>query len=304
MTGMPESHDCSTTQPCLTDSESFGEDLAANLDSVNELAEKYCDSCKGYHVLHVAKRLLPLTGSLSLDRHEIAATVRKLAEEQRVSTRLPLEVVIAGCADTGLLASAAHGIALTGKPALSQTRFTVIDRCRTPLELCLRFARTHDLNIETEIAEIVDDMAPRVADLVLVHSLFRFLPQPSHVDVLRKIGRWLRPGGRIVFSSKLDRDESGKVFEQTQRDFEDDVVQRIRSGELPVGGRAGGFDMTLSRRPSSQTTEYGDLSKLQTLFDLAETPVLTTQIVSGKGREAGKQVTQRRAVVVLGPPSS
>lgn len=299
MTNQPASDLSARGQPSLTDPATFGEDIEFNLHTVSDLADQYCGACKGYHVLNAGKRLLPTFGGINVDRHEVAETVGKLVAEQIAASSAPLEVMIAGCADTGLFACAAHGIAMIGAPALSRCRFTVLDRCRTPLELCRYYAERHGLDIETEVVEFVDDTAPRSADLIAVHSLFRFLPRESHVDVLRKMGRWLRPGGRIVFSVKLDHDQSGEHFEGRQRIFNDDVLRRVRGGQFETGESPDALDARLSRRSVAKTTEYGDFDALQALFDQAGLPVLSTQVASGEVRPGE---TQYRAIAVLGPP--
>jgi hypothetical protein len=294
--------DPSASPPSLTDAETFGEDLAFNLQTVTDLAEKYCGSCQGYHVLYAAKRLMPLSRIVELDREEIAATIRRLAEEQLSSSRSRLEVVIAGAADTGLLATAAHGIALIGRAALSRSRFTVLDRCRTPLELCLSFGRRHQLTVATEMVDLVTDGAPRAADLVVVHSLLRYLPQSTHVDVLGKLGQWLRPEGRIVLSSRLEDDAEGKIFEREQRDIGEDVVRRIREGQLNVGESADAFDARLSRRTAEPIAGYRDLVSLRALPDRARMPVLSVQVVRGEILRSGKLTPRSRAIIVLGAP--
>jgi SAM-dependent methyltransferase len=291
--------------PSLTDPVSCGEDLSFNLRTVSGLAEKYCGSCAGYHVLYAAKRLMPFARIVDLDRKEVAATIGKLAAERLASSGSSLEVVIAGAADTGLLAGAAHGIALVGRAALDRSRFTILDRCRTPLELCRSFGRGHRLTVETDVVDLVADQTRRSADLVVVHSLLRYVPKEAHADLLRKFGQWLRPQGRIVFSGRLEDDDAGTgIFEADQRHFGEELRRRIRDGELQIGDRAEVFDAQLNQRSAEQIAGYGDLTGLQALFDRAQMPVFDTQIVQGVVRRSGKEVMRRRAIVVLGAPRS
>ena len=290
--------------PYLTDPVSCGEDLLFNLRAVSGLAEKYCGSCDGYHVLYPAKRLMPFARVADLDRKEVAATIGELAGERLASTRSTFDVVIAGAADTGLLATAAHSIALIGAAALSRSRFAVLDRCRTPLELCRHFGQRHGLTVETDAVDIITDRTSRSADLVVVHSLFRFLPRETHVNVLRKIGRWLRPQGRIVFSSRLEDKAMIRVFETDQRHFGEDILRRIRDGHLKIGESAEAFDARLNHRSIEQIVGYDSLRSLQALFDLAQMPVFATQIVRGKVRRSARVIMRHRAIVVLGAPRS
>lgn len=304
MTKLSIDGDPPTPPPGLTDADTFGEDLDFNLRVVSELAERYCVSCQGYHVLYAAKRLMPRARIIEIDRKEMAATARTVAEKQLASSGSDLEVIIAGAADTGLLATAVHGIALIGKSALARSRFTVLDRCRTPLELCRHFGQRHALKIETEVVDLVVDRERRKADLILAHSLLRYIPREAHVDVLRKFGQWLRPAGHMIFSTRLESDAKGEVFEREQRDIGDDVLRRIRDGQLEIGGSVETYAAKLGNRSFQAIAGYEDLTGLQVLFDLAQMPVVSTQIIQGEVLRSGKRTTRRRAIIVLGAPQS
>ena len=89
-------------------------------------------------------------------------------------------VLVVGAADSGLLAIAAHACAKTGM--LSRARFAVVDRCDTPLALCRDFAVRHGLDLTTRVATVerLPDLSP--AQLVIVHSLLRFVPPETRLD--------------------------------------------------------------------------------------------------------------------------
>jgi hypothetical protein len=286
----------------LTDPDTFGEDLEFNLRTVSDLAERYCVSCQGYHVLYAAKRLMPNARIIEVDRKEMAASVQSVAEKQLASSGKDLEIIIAGAADTGLLATAAHGIALISKSALARIRFTVLDRCRTPLELCRYFGQRHNLRVETEVVDLITDGEARKADLILAHSLLRYIPRESHVDVLRKFGQWLGPAGCLIFSTRLESDAKGEVFEREQRDIGDDILKRIREGQLSIGESVETYAAKLRNRSFEEIAGYDDLTDLQAFFDLARMPMISKQIVQGEIHRLGKQTTRRRAIIVLGAP--
>lgn len=302
MTETSNCKDAPARPPILTDPDTFGEDLEFNLRAVSDLAERYCVSCQGYHVLYAAKRLMPHSRIIEIDREAMAAVTKELAEKQLASSGLGLEVIIAGVADTGLLATAAHGIALIGKSALAHSRFLVLDRCRTPLELCRCFGERHELEIETEVVDLIADNQKRKADLIFAHSLLRYIPRESHVDVLRKFGRWLRPGGYLILSTRLESDAKGEVFESEQRDISDDILQRIGEGQLSIGESIETYASKLRNRSFEEIAGYDGLTDLQAFFDLARMPVISTQIVQGEVHRSGKQTTRRRAIIVLGAP--
>jgi hypothetical protein len=286
----------------LTDPASCGEDLQFNLRTVTDQAGKFCASCAGYHVLYVAKRLMPQAKIIEIDRKEIADIIARLTAERLASDQSSLEIVVAGAADTGLLATAAHGVALLGDTALARCRFTVLDRCRTPLELCRSFGEQHGLSVETAVVDLVTDQTRRSADLIVVHSLLRYVPREAHIDLLRKFGRWLRLQGRIVFSSRLESDAGTSIFEADQRHFDEDIRRRIHARELEIGERTEVFEVHLSLRSTERIAHYDDLAELRALFDRARMPVFATEIVQGVVSRSGKDVLRRRAIIVLGAP--
>ena len=108
--------------------ERFSEDLHQLAGEAWEVAGRLCGTCRNLHVLWPYQRL---AGSPGRDVAVVEPVLRRLLS---ASGR---KVLIAGCADSGLLAL----VARTANPA---TAITVVDRCETPLELCRRFARRWD----------------------------------------------------------------------------------------------------------------------------------------------------------------
>ena len=175
----------------------FPEDLEANLRLAEELAPTQCAGCGGYHLARARRRLSSGTAD-ALDRDEMVRLLREWAVDRSLSGTGPLEVVIVGSADTNLLAIAAEAVSGVG-PA----RYTVLDRCRTPLALCEAFARQHGLEVETRRFDMGAPDGTFPADAIIVHSLLRFLPQFVHLASMAALKRWLKPGGTIAFSHRL-----------------------------------------------------------------------------------------------------
>ena len=171
------------------------EDLAGNLRLAEELAPTHCAGCGGYHLARARRRQ---TSGDALDRDEIVRLLRAWAVDRSPSGTEPLEVVIVGSADTNLLAIAAEAVS-----DLAPVRYTVLDRCRTPLALCEAFARQYGLEIVTRPFDMGAPEGAFPADAIIVHSLLRFLPQSVHLASMAALKRWLKPGGTIVFSHRL-----------------------------------------------------------------------------------------------------
>jgi hypothetical protein len=191
-------------------SQRFREDLEANLLLAEELAPTHCADCGGYHLARVRRRLTSGTPD-ALDRDEMVRLLREWAANRFLSGTKPLEVVIVGSADTNLLAIAAEAVSDLG-PA----RYTVLDRCRTPLALCEAFARHHGLEIVTRPFDMGAPDDAFAADAIIVHSLLRFLPQPVHLASMAALKRSVKPGGAILFSHRLMAAESGTPYYKSE----------------------------------------------------------------------------------------
>jgi len=175
----------------------FPEDLEANLRLAEELAPTQCAGCGGYHLARARRRLNAGTAD-ALDRDEMVRLLRGWAVDRSFSGIGPLEIVIVGSADTNLLAIAAEAVS-----DLRPARYTVLDRCRTPLALCEAFARQHGLEVVTRPFDMGAPDRAFPADAIIVHSLLRFLPRSVHLASIAALKRWLKPGGTIAFSHRL-----------------------------------------------------------------------------------------------------
>ena len=175
----------------------FREDLEANLRRAETLAPTHCAGCNGYHLTRVRRRLRS-PASDALDRPETVRMLRDWSADRRAHAAEPCDILIVGAADTNLLATCAEAVVDAAK-----ARYTVLDRCRTPLALCEAFARQHDLEVRTRQADMSAPDGAFAADAIVVHSLLRFLPQGAHLASLRALRRWLKPGGVVIFSHRL-----------------------------------------------------------------------------------------------------
>lgn len=176
------------------------EDLAENLRLAERLAPIHCTGCGGYHLARARRRVQP-GGADALDRPEIVALLRAELARRDASAH-PADITIAGSGDTNLLAICADAAALTAI-APRRVRYSVVDRCRTPLLLCEAFAQTYDLDLRVAQTEMGEDGPAFPADLILAHSLLRFVPADRHRATLRQLRGWLKPGGVMVFSHRL-----------------------------------------------------------------------------------------------------
>ena len=64
--------------------------------------------------------------------------------------------------------------------------------------LCEEYGSQNGLKVETEVLDLLETTKDFPADLIVVHNFLPFVPQDRHVDLLQRLGRWLKPGGRIL----------------------------------------------------------------------------------------------------------
>jgi hypothetical protein len=187
----------------FSDPATFGEDLGHNFERMKILAPVHCGDCSGYHLERVRRRLEDLAPSLAVDRHVIMEWIGGLLTHRLGRGFGTATVIIAGAADTGLLAACAHAASLVGIDCRRQVEFTVLDRCPSPLILCTEYAGKHGLAIQTKVIDFAKNQTGIAGDIVLAHSLLRFIPASLHATVLRQFGGWLEPGGHILFSNTI-----------------------------------------------------------------------------------------------------
>ena len=199
----------------LRDPETFGEDLIAIANRAAEICNANCDGCSTNHWRVTAQRAVGLPESLATDRSQIVDSVRGLWKQPVPGHKF--EIVIAGAADTGLLATMAHAIAILAPDALSQTHFTVVDRCRTPLLLCAEFSALHDIDCSTVAGDLRMATPERTCNLVFMHSVLRFFPSEERILFLQRARSWLAPGGHLLISNSFGRQDENQRAAKIER---------------------------------------------------------------------------------------
>lgn len=190
----------------LLDPASCGEDLSHNAQRFSVLAPDHCAGCADYHIRSAVHRCAGPPKSI-FDRPQLIQLARKIIEEASLRSDRVIEIVIAGSADTAVLATCAHAAATLGDPILARCRFTVMDRCETPLLVCAEFAAAHGIHFAARRCDLLSALKPGDADLIVTHSIFRFIERADQARVLKRLGSWLAAQGRLVFSNRLRLDD-------------------------------------------------------------------------------------------------
>jgi hypothetical protein len=194
--------------PSLLDATSCGEDLAYNARRFSQLAPDHCAGCADYHIRSAVHRCAGPPKSV-FDRPELIRLMRRIIGDASLRSDRMIDIIIAGSADTAVLATCAHAAVALGASTLARCRFTVIDSCETPLLICAEFAARHGLHFQARHGDLLSASKPCDADLIVTHSIFRFIERAYQARLLKRLGSWLAPQGRLVFSNRLLLDDKG-----------------------------------------------------------------------------------------------
>jgi len=201
-------------------SERFNEDLPQLAAEAFALAEQRCGACKNFHMLWPYHRLAEASGG------DVAAPLVRSALA-RLLAHSGTTILIAGCADTGLLA-------LVARIASSGTYITVLDRCDTPLELCRRFAARWSLPIRVLHLDLMDLAEERSFDVVFVHMTLFFIPADRQRDVLSRMRRSLKPDGRLVLVFRTSPRIDGDLAPEYRRNYPMHLIEQLEGRKIPL----------------------------------------------------------------------
>lgn len=201
----------------LADPDTRGEDLVYNYRLATAIAPQRCNGCARYHINWALARLARLGSPYGSDEQEFADQIDR-ALSYRASLPGPIAISILGAAETGIPALVAHAAVNAG--IVDRAEFVVIDICDTPLQLCRDFGERHRLRLRTVEADLVALEGCPPADIIVAHSLLRFIPVEARLDCLRRWQRWLKPGGRLIVSNTF--------APQTGRDLRSPFTEGLR----------------------------------------------------------------------------
>lgn len=278
--------------PAIAD---MDEDRAANLLLASHLAPLLCRGCERYHLRYVARR--SVEDQDGLDKHVTVRLLAPLIAERARGASDTIELVIAGAADNGTLATAAA--AAVAADALSHCRFTVLDLCPTPLMLCEAYARAKNIAVNTRTEDLLDDDLAHPADFVVVHSLFRHIPTDRQVGLLQRFASWLKPGGRVLFSTMLDPPTGPRPNAVAAIAL---LRSRLEAGALKIAEPVEAFMARLGeeRRARAHEDSLPDARSVRALAERAGLTVHAFDETEGEWGRPGIEGKRRRVFAVLG----
>ena len=289
----------------LPDPQGYGEDLRGNLERVLALAPVHCAGCADYHIRCVAHRAAGERFGIDSDRPQLVALFAELAEKLLAVRTGTVDIVIAGSADTGILATAAHAVATLGADALARCRFTVLDLCPTPLLLCQHYAEQHGLDFTSATVDLTAPAEDFPADMLILHSVFRFIDRDRQPAVLDRLASWIRPGGSMVFSNRIKtRTDEERMADLAKRSAANERFSEMSArGDLPAGDDPAGVIAGLERALAADESRSGEFRDVAQVRRLLEGSALSLarfdEIVSPIGGNGRPAYAKRRVLAVL-----
>lgn len=211
----------------------FEEDLAGNLRLAEELAPLHCGACDGYHLERARKRFAA-DGLQPLDQPELTDIIERVLAKIFCKANGRTGILIAGSADTNLLSICCMAAERVSPGNARHIDFTVVDRCRTPLHLCETYARRNQFHLATRAMDLSTGELDFEADIILAHSLLRFMPEERHGQTMESFRRCLKPGGTIVYSQRLFSQNPGRGYNKSEYANAGDLEQLFQSAQLKI----------------------------------------------------------------------
>lgn len=258
-------------QPSLLDPKTCGEDLVQMAWRVSELAPVMCGDCAEYHMRFALTRSVSAVDrGVAVDRPLLIKHIQRILTEPARSPDGLVSILIAGAADTGVLATCAHAAAVLGEKLFSRCRFILIDRCRSPLVLCVEFAERHGVQLRTIAADLTAVDENFAADLIIAHSFLRFLDHSQQIELLKKFDAWLNPQGRIIVTQSIRPKSEAHLGKEVRwlGSSLDRVRAAIASGAIKLAPEAEPVLGRMYAAGHGHLTRHGDLGSADELRTL------------------------------------
>jgi SAM-dependent methyltransferase len=280
----------------MPDTDRLHEDLPRLAGEAFQLAGQLCASCRNFHALWPYVRLSRASGAAEGSRSVIEPL---LAQHFALNRR---HVLIAGAADTGLLAFVARVGAGCG------VHIHLVDQCGTPLELCRRFAQRWLLPIKTTQQDLADFDAKAEFDLVFVHSLLQFIAADRRAQFVSRMQRALRPDGRLIMLFRVGQRIAGDLLPAYRAGYVKWILGELERLNVPLPESSEAFGIRLNAYALAHETREGAMGDPREVMDLLEhagfaieklVPVEPSLSVSFQQFES--KLSKRRFVVVAKP---
>jgi SAM-dependent methyltransferase len=247
-----------STYEVTFDDRRFREDLAQLAAEQYRVADGFCGTCRNYHALWPYRRLARVTGAADAG----GTTLEFILAEAFAGDRR--RVLIAGAADTGLLALTARA------GAAFDIGIVVLDRCPTPLELCRRFAQRWSINAEVLHQDLTSLDVVAAFDVIFANSLLPFIAPERRVEALSRLRRALRPDGRLINVFNVGARLEGEALSEYRARYSGWVIAELDRQRIPIPEARETFLRRLddyARELESREGEFGRPEQLLALHE-------------------------------------
>jgi hypothetical protein len=251
----------------IADPATCGEDVAGNLERMISIAPGHCPDCADYHITNAAVRLLD-RAPWRRARPALLNALAPLLVEIGARGNAPIDVVIAGSADTAALSTCGHAAWAAGDGILGRTRFTVLDRCRSPLVICDVYGAGNGLTVHTEALDLTSTAKVFSADIIVVHHLLPFVAEDQVAGLLRRLGGWLKEGGRLVLWHDVAPREDEGPNRRVKAARIAEIKARVGKGAIAITEPADVFFARLDKYVGTISEDPSSLAELESVKDL------------------------------------
>jgi SAM-dependent methyltransferase len=274
----------------------YTEPLADIAAQAYDLSAQLCGSCRNLHALWPYMRL---------SRSSTGVEDKGSTLETNLRTMMVAglrKILIAGAADTGLLA-------LVARAASSRDlEIVVLDICETPLELCRRLAQKWSLPIDTTRKDLRELEVRGRFDIVLVHGTLQFIPSVDRQDVLTRIRHALRRDGRLLMLFNTSKPSAAEFGEQFHIDYASSLIRDLKRSHIAIPNNERDFHTRLvahSRqrqlREGAFTTPEDAKHLLGTAgFAISSCGQINVNVV-GTASDFVSRLSKRRFLAIAGP---
>lgn len=261
-----------------------------------EVAHILCGKCQNYHSLWTYQRIAGASGG------DVAAPLIHEVLGQLLSTS-GRKILIAGSADTGLLA-------VVVRAAHPESHIIVCDQCETPLELCRRFAKRAALAVETLRLNLVELQAEATFDVVFAHSFLQYVAADHRIEILSRLRRSLRAGGRLVLVFRTSARIEGKLLPEYREGYARHLIEQLEAVNIPLPEPLDAFRRRVEIYAEERRAREGAHTSREEVEHLIEAAGFTIQDLmridttqSEPFRALAAKISKQRFLVIASPRS-
>jgi SAM-dependent methyltransferase len=242
--------------------EESAEPLADSAQLALQLAQRYCQGCDWYHGAWQYLRLAGVTASFDACKPFLQRVLSDLAARSGFE-----RILISGSADYAMLAAILHAWDVSAHRPIT----TMVDICRTPLELNAWYANRRSVALSTYQADIRSFRPDEHFDLICTHSFLGLFDAADRQRVVASWARSLRPGGLVVTTQRIRPDaiDDRVAYSREQvQAFEARAKERAQSmGDLPGLPAAALAPLARAYAEHKQTFVIRSAGELRALFE-------------------------------------